>query len=1127
MKLQEVDKNVTVAWSCLPSQPALLAGGTVAGSLDSNFDTSAHLEILSLDLARPSKPLQVLGSTTAPDRFHKLCWGMTGVANETFPQGVIAGGLANGTVNLWDASKIISGAPNPLIACVERHSSGPVQGLDFNPFVPNLLASGGSDAEILIWDLSNAASPTVYTPAAGAKPQEAAITCVSWNRKVQHILASSSLSGVTVVWDLKNKRAILNLAEPTRKLRCRSIAWHPDEATQIVTSSEDDSAPILQLWDLRNTYSPVSTLEGHTRGVFSVSWSSKDTDLLLSCGKDDRTLCWNVRTGDIQCEVDGSGSGFNFNIDVQWSPRLPAMLATTSLDGKLRIHSLADVHSVPTAAAPAADYLGNISAAAQPALSKTPSVPPKWLRRPAGVSFGFGGKLVWFKPAAVGQQQRRVTLVRLVTEQPLVQRAERLENALNHDTFKAYCLEKIEQSTSEQDKATWSLLKVLFEQNQRQEILSYLGYDPDRVADEVKQYSAELKLKQLSLAEPAAAAAESAADAAAAASSQLPSSPVAAAGPPVTTDESAAVSAPSSPSAEAAVDAAAAAVANVVDDAAQAPDAAQQQPTVLLSSSGSVDQLFGTASPGSGSDDVSGLFSAMSTNDAADTSLFDTFATAAAPTSPVAAAVSTPASPPPAGRSLAPDASFGSDTPATKQSAASAAPAARKVVEQHMLLLQPQGASASADGGESLVTRALMVGNFELAVDCCIETGRMADALVLAAYGGPDLWSKTQQAYFQAQSKPYMRVISAIVKDELNTLVIESHLSQWHAVLAILCTYAKREDFPIYAGLLGDRLVQEARDAQAATLCYLCAGHLDKTVDLWLEAANNSINTSSISNSNGESNAHQTLQHLIEKISVFRRAINHQEALRPNIAERYAQYAEILASQGLLSSATRCLAFLAQSSARNDDQSSSNGAIGPEPFVLLDRLHHAQDAKGASPPFPFKREDVVATASHASPSQPAPLHQQPQHQLPAQPLSQPDWQQQQPVSQQPVSYQHQQPLAGVYGATQQPQHATASAYGQQPYGQLQQQPQPQPTFAQPAAYAGTAAVPSSAYGQPVAYAPQAHTAGPFMHQPASGPSAAGYAQAPAGPLQQQQLGAQQVSCTSRSDDDDASPPYDG
>jgi WD40 repeat protein len=39
--------------------------------------------------------------------------------------------------------------------------------------------------------------------------------------------------------------------------------------------------------------SPLKTLEGHQKGVLSVAWCKNDSDLLLSCGKDNRILVWN------------------------------------------------------------------------------------------------------------------------------------------------------------------------------------------------------------------------------------------------------------------------------------------------------------------------------------------------------------------------------------------------------------------------------------------------------------------------------------------------------------------------------------------------------------------------------------------------------------------------------------------------------------------------------------------------------------------------------------------------------------------------------------------------------------------------------------------------------------------
>ena len=69
----------------------------------------------------------------------------------------------------------------------DKHT-GSVNSLDLNPFQANLLASGASDSEIYIWDLNKDSMP--MTPGAKAQPLED-VRCVSWNRQVQHILATT------------------------------------------------------------------------------------------------------------------------------------------------------------------------------------------------------------------------------------------------------------------------------------------------------------------------------------------------------------------------------------------------------------------------------------------------------------------------------------------------------------------------------------------------------------------------------------------------------------------------------------------------------------------------------------------------------------------------------------------------------------------------------------------------------------------------------------------------------------------------------------------------------------------------------------------------------------------------
>ena|SRR6218665_2458858 len=49
------------------------------------------------------------------------------------------------------------------------------------------------------------------------------------------------------------------------QIECNMICWHPDVATQLCIASEDDHAPVIQLWDLRCATSPLRLLERHQR----------------------------------------------------------------------------------------------------------------------------------------------------------------------------------------------------------------------------------------------------------------------------------------------------------------------------------------------------------------------------------------------------------------------------------------------------------------------------------------------------------------------------------------------------------------------------------------------------------------------------------------------------------------------------------------------------------------------------------------------------------------------------------------------------------------------------------------------------------------------------------------------
>ncbi|CAI7930954.1 unnamed protein product [Closterium sp. NIES-54] len=167
MALCEVHRSATVAFA--PTEP-LIAMGTMAGAIDLSFSSSACLEIFRLEFASTTasadnpaasaassgagvspaetfgnaadvspddffgglgspdqsggkaaggvpgsagagggrSDLPSLGAATASDRFNRLSWGSCGVEqSEAFSHGIIAGGLIDGTVALWNPARII------------------------------------------------------------------------------------------------------------------------------------------------------------------------------------------------------------------------------------------------------------------------------------------------------------------------------------------------------------------------------------------------------------------------------------------------------------------------------------------------------------------------------------------------------------------------------------------------------------------------------------------------------------------------------------------------------------------------------------------------------------------------------------------------------------------------------------------------------------------------------------------------------------------------------------------------------------------------------------------------------------------------------------------------------------
>ncbi|KIH93486.1 protein transport protein [Sporothrix brasiliensis 5110] len=258
--LREIPRTAVFAWSPGTGKPFLVSG-TRAGAVDADFSDETKLEIwdLSLDSLGHAIELQPIHSISTDSRFYDIAWGPP---DADHPRGIIAGALENGSLDLWDAEKLATGASDAHIERATKHS-GAIRAVQFNPLKPQILATAGANGELFIYNVEDIQNPFRLGNAAASRVDD--IECLAWNKKVSHILASGSSGGLVTVWDVKTKKASLTLNNNRKAVS--AIAWDPTNSTKLVTASPDDNTPVIYLWNLRNSNAPEKTLTGHEQGT--------------------------------------------------------------------------------------------------------------------------------------------------------------------------------------------------------------------------------------------------------------------------------------------------------------------------------------------------------------------------------------------------------------------------------------------------------------------------------------------------------------------------------------------------------------------------------------------------------------------------------------------------------------------------------------------------------------------------------------------------------------------------------------------------------------------------------------------------------------------------------------------
>ena len=421
------------------------------------------------------------------NRFYDIAWSQP---TQDRSRGIIAGALENGSLDLWDADKLRTSPTDSFLSRTSKHS-GAIKTLQFNHSKHDLLATAGAKGELFIYDLNNVDNPfRLGASAARADDYE----CLDWNKgaKVPHILATGSSGGFVNVWDVRQKKENLTLNNYGRK-PVSAVAWDPNTATRLITAIPNDQDPLILMWDLRNSNAPERIFSGHELGVLSLSWCLQDPSLLLSCGKDNRTVCWDTTTGRAYGDFPVVT---NWTFETRWNPHNPGLLATASFDGKIAVQTIQNTNPKDHEAADANKALDGedffAHAQTQPQnVSFSLSKAPKWMERPAGVSFGFGGKLVRFGADATSRKSK-INIETFAVDTAVTQASEKFEEALKGGDLASICESKITSASNDEEKADWQVIETLNAGKSRKKLREYLGFTDD--VDDLAQKTADLSV---------------------------------------------------------------------------------------------------------------------------------------------------------------------------------------------------------------------------------------------------------------------------------------------------------------------------------------------------------------------------------------------------------------------------------------------------------------------------------------------------------------------------------------------------------------------------------------------------------------------------------------------------------